>query len=56
MKVGKKMQSRIEVFCRDSSELLQSIHVRCGDVEGEANNGQPKRERKKRRKKRNLLN
>ena len=51
MKVGKKMQNRIEEFCKGSSELLQNIHIRCGDVEGDANNGQPKRGRKKRAKK-----
>ncbi|GBE03119.1 hypothetical protein BMS3Abin09_00027 [bacterium BMS3Abin09] len=51
MKVGKKMQSRIEEFCKDSSELLQSIHVRCGEVGSESNNGQSKKGRKKRTKK-----
>lgn len=51
MKVGKKMLSRIEEFCRDSSELLHNIHLRCGDIEGDAHNEQPKRGRKKRTKK-----
>ena len=48
MKVGKKMlESRIEEFCKNSSELLQNIHVRCGDNEGGSGNGKPKRGRKK---------
>lgn len=51
MKVGKKMQSRIDEFCRDSSELLQNIHTRCGDVESNSGNGKSKRGRKKRAKK-----
>ncbi len=51
MKVGKKMENRIEEFCKNSSELLQNIHARCGEVEGGADNGQPKRGRKKRTKK-----
>ncbi len=50
MKVGKKMQNRIEEFCKNSSELLQSIHVRCGDNEETSGNGGVKRGRKKRSK------
>ena len=51
MKVGKKIQSRIEEFCKGSSELLQSIHVRCGDLESDSSDGQTKKGRKKRKKK-----
>jgi len=51
MKVGKKMQNRIEEFCRNSSELLQGIHSRCGEMNGSGENGQNKKVRKKRAKK-----
>lgn len=52
MKAGKKMlENRIEEFCRTSSQLLQSIHVRCGEIDGPPENGQQKRGRKKRAKK-----
>jgi len=51
MKTGKKMlENRIEEFCRNSSELLQNIHSRCGTDCG-AENSQPKKGRKKRAKK-----
>lgn len=52
MKAGKKiLENKIEEFCRNSSELLQSIHSRCGEIEGGSGNGQRKRGRKKRTKK-----
>ena len=51
MKTGKKMlENRVDEFCRDSSELLQNIHLRCGVVGG-TGSGQPKKGRKKRAKK-----
>lgn len=50
MKAGKKMlENRIEEFCRTSSQLLQSIHVRCGETDGVPGNGQRKRGRRKKR-------
>jgi hypothetical protein len=52
MKVGKKiLENRIEEFCRASSQLLNSIHTRCGEIEEVQGNGQTKRGRKKRAKK-----
>ncbi len=51
MKTGKKMlESRVDEFCRNSSELLQNIHSRCGNLESNGR-GQPKKGRKKRAKK-----
>jgi hypothetical protein len=51
MKTGKKMlENRVDEFCRNSLELLQNIHSRCGAV-GETGSGQPKKGRKKRAKK-----
>ena len=51
MKANKKViESRIEEFCRNSSEVLQNIHLRCGDVERGGTNGQSKKGRKKRAK------
>lgn len=53
MKNGKKvLENRIEEFCRTSSQLLQSIHVRCGEMDGEGSgSGQQKRGRKKKSRK-----
>ena len=51
MKAGKKMlESRVDEFCKNSSELLQNIHSRCGTSDG-TGNGQSKKGRKKRAKK-----
>ena len=56
MKAGRKMlDSRIEEFCRNSSKLLQSIHVRCGEVDGPEENCQGKKVRKKRTKKSDMM-
>lgn len=50
MKAGKKMlESRIEEFCRASSQLLQSIHTRCDTFDGTSGNGRPKKKKKKAR-------
>ena len=52
MKAGKKvLENRIEEFCKTSSQLLQSIHVRCGETDGSVENGQQKRGRKKKSRK-----
>jgi len=56
MKAGRKMlDSRIEEFCRNSSELLQSIHVRCGEIDGPPENGQSNKVRKKKAKKIDII-
>ncbi len=52
MKAGKKiLESRIVEFCRTSSQLLQSIHTRCGEIEEVPGNGRAKKGRKKRARK-----
>ncbi len=52
MKVGRKiLENRIEEFCKNSSQLLNSIHTRCEGNEEVQENGQAKRGRKKRAKK-----